>query len=77
MPRKEKATKPGPESVTDVLAQLRAELRACSLEDRVAEAVAKFPPISVERAIKIADLLVRGAADHAVLEFTQTRKDVA
>jgi hypothetical protein len=49
---------------TDALAQLRAELRACGLEDRIREEVAKAPPISVERAIEIADLLVRGAADH-------------
>jgi len=54
-------TRYNPDAV-DALDQLRAELRACSLEDRVNEIVASAPPIPPERAIEIADLLIRGAA---------------
>lgn len=42
----------------EALAQLRAKLRAWSLDDRIREEVAKAPRISVERASEIADLLV-------------------
>jgi hypothetical protein len=46
----------------EALARLRADIKAYHLEDQIAEAVATAPPITLERAIHLADLLIQGAA---------------